>query len=72
MVRLAAIRLSQPEGSMTKKQIKEAVDKLDAISVYPPDEAHATADKLLLEVVPVEVKKAYERVMKRCGWWAYA
>lgn len=50
----------------------DAVDALNAIDDYDPEEAHSEADKILLELVPPEVREAYAALQERCGWWAFA
>ncbi|HVJ71631.1 MAG TPA: hypothetical protein VM531_09025 [Sphingomicrobium sp.] len=59
---------------MKRKRLdpKEAVKRLDALTGGDPEAAHGAADEILLETVPEEVKKAYDRLVARCGWWACA
>lgn len=49
-----------------------AVEQLDDISRGDPEAAHSTADMILLEYVPEEVKLAYKRAANRQDWWACA
>lgn len=51
---------------------KDAVKALDALDVSDCEAAHSLADDILLDVVPKSVRDAYERVVKRAGWWACA
>jgi hypothetical protein len=57
---------------MRKQQIEILRRKLDAISGDDPEAAHGKADAILLEAVPEDVRRAYERLTERCGWWASA
>jgi hypothetical protein len=47
-----------------------AISALDALEGTDCEVIHSEADKILLAVVPREVAKAYERVVKRTSWWA--
>jgi hypothetical protein len=53
--------------------VEEAVAKLDALETpghRDSEGSHSEADDILLAVVPVEVREAYERVQDRAdGWW---
>lgn len=51
---------------------EEAIDLLDTLDAGDPEGAHSSADDILLSLVGPEVKAAYERVVQRCDWWAYA
>ncbi len=56
--------------------IEEAVAALDALK-GDPEEAHASADAILLKFLSEEgsqkrVAEAYMRLRGRCSWWAYA
>jgi len=51
---------------------RQAVDALDALDPRDPEVAHGEADKILLAIVPVEVREAYERIEGRAPWWASA
>lgn len=50
----------------------EAVAELDSLSDADPDSAHGEADRILLTVVPSDVRAAYIRLVQRCDWWATA
>ena len=50
----------------------EIVASLDALGTGDSEAAHSEADELLLEAVPTEVAQAYQRVIDRQAWWAYA
>lgn len=53
---------------------EEAVAELDTINpyvpekYYDPEDAHADADQILLEVVDLEVADAYSRLIARSRW----
>ena len=48
----------------------EAVQKLDAIKAGDPERNHGDADRIVLSVVPDEVREAYWRAYERdYGWW---
>lgn len=49
--------------------VKEAVELLDKERGRDPEGAHAEADDILLAVVDPAVRDAYERLVKRAGWW---
>jgi len=57
---------------MTKEQIADVVARLDAIEASDAEAAHGDADEILLEAVPQKIREAYERVVTRAPWWAYA
>jgi len=61
---------------MPSQTAHEAVAELDAIDPhapdYDPEDAHADADQILLEVVDPEVADAYSRLIGRARWWAFA
>lgn len=57
---------------MTAKQIAIYVRALDSIAGGDPEGDHAEADDILLEVVPEEIRKAYEQLVARAKWWAFA
>ncbi|MEU9871142.1 hypothetical protein AB0C87_25260 [Actinomadura sp. NPDC048021] len=50
----------------------EAVAALDALDGRDGEAAHAEADRVLHYFVPEEVRLAYERVIIRADFWAYA
>ena len=51
----------------------QAVAALDALSSDDdPETAHAEADEILRALAPVTVNRAYERLVKRASWWAWA
>ena len=56
---------------LTSKE-QDVIVALDAITNSDPEQAHGAADSLILSVVHPEVKAAYDRLVKRCGWWATA
>jgi len=45
---------------------------LDAIDNADPEAAHGKADDLLRDAAPEEVRQAYDRLVRRCAWWAAA
>jgi hypothetical protein len=58
---------------------EEAVRALDAMDGQDPEIDHQAADAILLQLVPAEVRKAYERLSGvggdgtgRAHWWATA
>lgn len=51
---------------------EEAVAALDAIDGADGEVAHGEADDILLELVPVEVREARVRLVKRARFWACA
>lgn len=57
---------------MTRSKITDAIAALDKISAADPEGAHSEADKLLLSLVPPDVRAAYERVTARAAWWGCA
>ncbi len=63
-------------SDLLKAKILEAVRKLDAIDERDPEDAHSTADRVLLdclkELGAAEVEDAYDRLVDRCRWWACA
>lgn len=50
----------------------EAVAALDALTWADPEAAHREADRVILLVVPHDVRAAYERVQARVGGWWYS
>ena len=56
--------------------IDEAIAKLDALSGDDPRAAHSDADSIVLDYLvangAVGIADAYDRVVKRCRWWACA
>jgi hypothetical protein len=46
-----------------------AVTDLRALDASDPEKAHAEADQILLDLVPTEVVRAYQRLQARCKWW---
>ena len=56
---------------LTKKE-QDVIKQLDETGSGDPEIAHGAADELVLSVVHPGVKEAYERLVKRCGWWARA
>lgn len=48
----------------------EAVRRLHAIDHHDPEVARMDADRVLLELVPDEVRRAHEDLVRRCAWWA--
>lgn len=55
-----------------QEMISAAVATLDAVSAGDPEMAHVKADQVLLALVPNEVQQAYDRLVERCDWWAFA
>lgn len=53
---------------------EEIVRRLDEITeeIGDPEVMHGEADDLLLLAVDPEVRDAYNRVVWRASWWAYA
>ena len=51
---------------------EEAITALDALAGDDPEGAHYRADEIVRSLLPPEVDAAYERVIDRCDWWAYA
>ena len=58
---------------------EEAVTALNALAQEPnkwgdtdPEVDHIRADEVLLAIVPTEVVEAYNAVVDRSGWWAFA
>lgn len=51
---------------------EEAIAALDSIGAGDPEAAHCVADGILMNMVPVEVRDAYSRVIDRQEWWACA
>jgi hypothetical protein len=49
--------------------IDEAIRKLDGLADGDPESAHGWADGVLLEMVPEEVRAAYQRASQRIGFW---
>ena len=54
------------------EMIDEAIRALDTIDARDPEIAHSQADDILLHLVPMEVRHAYERLIGRCKWWECA
>jgi hypothetical protein len=52
--------------------VEEAVAALDALNASDAEVAHSAVDDILLELVPPEVKAAYDRLVARAPWWACA
>lgn len=50
----------------------DLIRKLDALDGADPESAHCSADDLILDWLPEEVRQAYVRVAARCRWWAFA
>jgi len=50
----------------------EAVAALDAIDLRYPEAAHIEAEDILLDLVPLEVREAHQRLVDNCAWWAFA
>ena len=57
---------------MSATEIYAAILALDAIDGGDPEAAHGEADHIILSLVPIEVRNAYERLTVRCDWWATA
>ena len=56
---------------MTREQI--TADSLDAIDPsIDPETAHMAAEQMLLDALGPEVKAAYDRLVGRARWWAWA
>lgn len=51
---------------------EEAVGILDSIPSGDPEGAHGEADNVLLAVAGPDVRAAYQRLVRRCAWWACA
>lgn len=49
---------------------ENAVRRLNAIDARDPEKAHAEAEEILLEQVPIIVRAAYMRLVRRARWWA--
>ena len=57
---------------MTEGQ-KAAVKRLEELAnSTDPERAHAEADDIILEFVPLEVAEAYGRLIDQSDWWAMA
>lgn len=54
------------------KTVQRAIAALDAIEPGDEEMMHYQADRIIRETLPIEVRHAYERVMERANWWAYA
>jgi hypothetical protein len=68
---------------MNEQANRRAIDALNAINNYPPDhkrtwkdgdpeDFHGQADEILLALVDPNVRRAYEALIERCSWWAFA
>lgn len=58
---------------MTSRMTDElTVKALDALTGADPETDHQLADEALLALVSPNVRAAYRRLVKRCGWWATA
>jgi len=57
-----------------RKSVAEAVAALDAMAQpsHDPEQDHADADKVLLDIAPIPVREAYMRLVARSKWWACA
>ena len=49
-----------------------AIAALRRIDKSDPEVAHSKAEKVLLSVVHPDVKRAHERLVGRCDWWAWS
>jgi hypothetical protein len=49
-----------------------AVAVLEALVGADPEKAHGLADETLLQLVPADVRAAYERLKEASAWWASA
>ena len=57
---------------MDRVDVESIVRSLDSIDADDCEEAHNLADNLLLQAVPAEIAAAYQRVVERAEWWAWA
>lgn len=48
------------------------IHALNDVDASDPEVAHQTADDLIRDWLPEEVRQAYDRVGSRCRWWAFA
>lgn len=56
-------------GTMTPE---EAVAALDAIAAGDGEGCHYEADRIIRSLLPDEVNEAYNRVIDRASFWAWA
>lgn len=55
---------------MRKSEVEKAVKNLNEIDAGDPERAHKEADQIILDLLPTEVKEAYDGVVDRSwGWW---
>ena len=55
---------------MSMREQDELIRQLDALDGSDPESAHSAADDMILDALPEEVRQAYQRVPRRCDWWA--
>lgn len=49
-----------------------AIRRLDKLTGNDSESDHAEADSILLASLPADVRRAYQRLQQRAGWWAHA
>lgn len=52
--------------------VTKAIALLDALNGDDPEYAHDAADRILLSLVPAEVREAYQRLVDSLDWWVTA
>jgi hypothetical protein len=61
----------QPRVRKTTAKERAVIEALNKIS-SDPETAHGEADELILSIAHPDVRAAYERLVQRCPWWAFA
>lgn len=59
-------------SGLSMSQQDAMISALDAIDATDPERAHGIADDILRDAAPEEVRQAYDRLVRRCEWWAAA
>lgn len=58
-------------GWLSTEEIVRLLDNI-TYEIGDPETMHSEADEILLMAVDPEVREAYDRVVARADWWAYA
>jgi len=57
-------------AKLTKAAAIKQLQNVALLHFGDPEFAHSYADSILLQVVPEEVRAAYQAVVDACDWWA--
>jgi hypothetical protein len=51
------------------KKMREAEEKMDAVSYYDEEYLHYEIDDIIIEFLPPEIKREYDRIRNKYSFW---